>query len=109
MIAANDSDQPGLPTLQDLRRKTQFTSRQVAEAARVPLRVEYAMEIGGIVTQENAKKVLAAFSHLTGTQYSLRDVQVHLTGNVTHFPDQQPRLAQPARFQSVSRKGHQVL
>jgi len=104
MISSNDSDQPGLPTLQALRRKTQLSSREVAEAAGVPLRIEYVMEIGGVVDQEDAEKVLAAFSRLTGHEYSLKTVSVNLTQHAARLSDQPSRIRQAACHHPALRK-----
>lgn len=106
MTASHNSDHIISPLLQHLRRKTNLTSRQVADEAGVPLRVEYLMEIGGIVTPEDAKKVLAAFSRLTGKQYSLQNVQVHLTHQAAHLSDQKPEVVKTARCHSPIRKVH---
>ena len=86
MIAHDDSDKSALPSLQELRRKTNLTSRQIAEIANVPLRIEYLMEIGGSVEQKDAERILGAFSQLTGEAYSLSNVQVHLLHHAFHVP-----------------------
>ena len=104
MSTSHDAYQPGLPTLQTLRRKTPLTSREVAEAAGVPLRIEYVMEIGGVVTKEDAENVLAAFSRLTGRPYSLENVQVNLTQHAARLPDQPPRITHAACHHPVLRK-----
>ena len=106
MSASNHFDPSRMPTLQTLRRKTPLTSRQVAEAAGVPLRIEYLLEIGGIVTQGEAEQVLAAFSRLTGTEYSLHNVQVHLAQHAARLPDQQPQVRPTVRCQPTLRKVH---
>src|SRR6266516_2555509 len=77
-----------------------------AEAAGVPLRIEYVIEIGGIVTQGEAEQVLTAFSRLTGQEYSLQNVQVHLAQHAARLPDQQPQIRPTARIQPVIRKVH---
>jgi len=92
MNTSNHFDPSHLPTLQALRRKTPLTAREVAEAAEVPLRIEYVMEIGGMVSQQEAEKVLAAFSRLTGEVYSLTNVQVHLTQHAARLSDQHPQV-----------------
>lgn len=68
-----------LPTLQQLRRayKT-ITYNRVAEEAGVPLTIEYLTEIGGLVREEHALKVLQAFSRLVGRQYTFENVAVNI-------------------------------
>lgn len=104
MSTSNHFDSSRLPTMQALRRKTPLTSRQVAEAAGVPLRVEYVLEIGGMVTQEDAEKVLAAFSRLTGEPYSLHNVQVQLAQNAARLSDQHPQVRPTVRCRTPLRK-----
>ena len=59
------------PTLRDVRRLHDLTSQSVADAAGVPLRTEYLMEIGGVVSREDAEKVMTALSTLTQYRYTL--------------------------------------
>ncbi len=68
-----------VPTLQQIRRtyKT-ITLREVADAAGVSPGVEYLMEIGGSVREEDATKILAAFSYLCGKQYTFEQVKVNI-------------------------------
>jgi hypothetical protein len=104
MSTSNPFDPSPLPTLQALRRKTPLTAREVAEAAGVPLRIEYVMEIGGVVSQQEAEKVLAAFSRLTGETYSLTNVQVHLAHQAARLPDQRPQVRPTVRCRTAPRK-----
>ncbi len=104
MSTAHDADQPQLLALLALRRKTPWTSREVAEAAGVPLRIEYVMEIGGMVTTEDAEKVLAAFSQLTGQEYSLHNVSVNLMQHAARLPDQPPGITHAACRHPALRK-----
>jgi hypothetical protein len=108
MISPNDSNDNALPTLQELRRKAALTSRQLAEAAGIPLRVEYLMEIGGRVSQDDAEQILAALSRLTGREYSLNNVQVSLTHEASFLPKRQPGSAAPTAVAHTNRKGHRV-
>ena len=64
-----------MPTLQDIRREYNISSRALAEAAGLELRVEYLMEIGGPVSRENAERVLQALSSLTNKLYTDRDIR----------------------------------
>ncbi len=72
------------PTLMQLRkeynrnRAEMLTSKQLAEAAGVPLVDEFQMEIGGWVSKDCAVKILEAFSFKTGLRYTLNEVQFHL-------------------------------
>ena len=72
------------PKLMELRRtynhdnKTLITSEQLAEAAGVPLWREYQVEIGAPVPQEDAQKVVAAFSQLTKQICTVEDVSVRM-------------------------------
>jgi hypothetical protein len=61
-----------------IRRSKHITSRQVADKAHVPLSTEYTAEIGGLVSKEDAERVLEAFSELAGMKYTLENVQVNL-------------------------------
>jgi hypothetical protein len=67
-----------LSSLMQVRQAHNLTSRQVSEAAGVPLRVEYLAEIGGRVEEAEAILLLAALSKLTGKQYTLQNVQIHV-------------------------------
>jgi transcriptional regulator with XRE-family HTH domain len=52
-------------TIKDIRLRHGMTAQELAEMAGVPLRVEYLMEIGCPVSQNDAAKVLQALSTLT--------------------------------------------
>jgi len=65
-------------TLMQARRDNNLTSRQLADVAGVPLRVEYVAEIGGLVEEMEAEQLLEALSHLAGKHYTLKDVQVNI-------------------------------
>lgn len=64
-----------LPTLQDIRREYGISSRALAEAAGLELRVEYLMEIGGPVSRADAARVLQALSSLTNKHYTEKDIR----------------------------------
>ena len=104
MSAHNNIDHNDLPTLQALRRKHALTSRQLAEAVGVPLRVEYLMEIGGVVEQTDAEQILEALSHLTGERYSLNTVQVTLASQAFHSSENQPQSRNSSTIASTIRK-----
>src|SRR5713226_4530382 len=54
-----------IQTLMQVRRENNLTSRQLADAAGIPLRVEYLAEIGGLVEEMEAGLLLEAISKLT--------------------------------------------
>ncbi len=105
MMTHDDSNQTVLPTLQEVRRKTAQTSRQLAEAAGVPLRIEYLMEIGGSVEQKDAERILEALSRLTGETYSLNNVQVNLAHHASPLPENRQQRGKsglvPSRIKKV--------
>ena len=63
-----------LPTLQQIRREHNITSRAVAEEAGVDFRTEYRLEIGAAVERDDALKILHALSTLTGERYAVDTV-----------------------------------
>jgi hypothetical protein len=64
-----------LPTVAQIRREHPgLTSRQVADMAGVPLRIEYLMEIGSTVSRQEADQVLRALSKLTGVHCTFQTV-----------------------------------
>ncbi|HEY4034336.1 MAG TPA: hypothetical protein VGL94_10270 [Ktedonobacteraceae bacterium] len=52
-------------TIKDIRQRHGVTAQDLAEMAGVPLRIEYLMEIGCPVSQNDAVKVMRALSALT--------------------------------------------
>jgi hypothetical protein len=78
-------------TLMQVRRESKLTSRQLANAAGVPLHVEYLAEIGGLVGKVEAESLLGALSHLTGKEYTLQNVQIAVREDLSQL-DQQPSL-----------------
>jgi len=75
-----DVNMEELPTLMKVRQAHDLTSRQLADAAGVPLRVEYVAEIGGLVEEVDAGLLLEAVSNLTGKHYTLKNVQMNIKG-----------------------------
>lgn len=63
-----------LPTIQQIRRDYNLTSRLVAQTANVEFRTEYLLEIGAFVEQADVLKVLDALSTLTGKHYTMENV-----------------------------------
>jgi hypothetical protein len=72
--ASQDQPRAKLPTIQQIRRKHDLTSRIVATTANVEFHTEYLLEIGAFVDQGDVLKVLQALSILTGEQYTLDNV-----------------------------------
>ena len=64
------------PTLLSLRQKTKITTQEVAEKAGVTLTQAYVVEIGGFADRAIAEKVIAAFSQLSGTRYTVDDIRL---------------------------------
>lgn len=69
------------PTLLSLRQKTDMTTQQLAQYAGVSLTEAYVVEIGGFVDRETARRVVIAFSRLSGTRYTIDDIRLQ---NVSH-------------------------
>ena len=72
--------------LMRIRREHKLTSAQLAEAAGVPLRVVYLCEIGGLVEEEEARKVLKALSRLTGKVYTLETIELNIKEREAYEP-----------------------
>jgi len=64
------------PTLLSLRQQTKITTQDVAQKAGVSLTEAYIVEIGGFADKVIAEKVIAAFSQLSGTAYTLNDIRL---------------------------------
>jgi hypothetical protein len=63
------------PTLLSIRLRTAITTQQLAKAASVGSTETYLVEIGGFVERAIGEKVIAAFSLLSGTTYTLDDIR----------------------------------
>ncbi len=63
-----------LPTLQQIRREYDITSRAISEKAGVDFRTEYLLEIGAAVEYDDALKILHALSTLTGQRCAVDTV-----------------------------------
>ncbi len=64
------------PTLLSLRQQTTITTQQLAQKAGISLTQAYIVEIGGFADRTIAEKVIAAFSLLSGKQYTLDDIRL---------------------------------
>jgi len=84
------------PTFQQLRRRCGVTARQVAEAAGLPLREEYLIELGRPVSSEVAHNLLQAFSRLVGKPYTLEDVII-VVQPVERVPHHKPTRSTPGK------------
>jgi hypothetical protein len=67
-----------ITNLMKLRQEHNLTSRQIADKAGLPLRVEYVAEIGGLIDKEDAHKIAGALSALTGKPYTLEALGLSL-------------------------------
>ena len=70
------------PTLMQVRREKGLQSSTLANAAGVPLRIEYQAEIGALVSVEAAGRILHALSFLTGETYTLNNVAIQVKHGV---------------------------
>jgi hypothetical protein len=68
--------------LMRIRQAHNLTSRQIADKAGLPLRVEYVAEIGGLVAKEDASKIAEALSVLAGKRYTLDTLGLALKKSV---------------------------
>ena len=84
-----------MQTLMDVRKASDLTSRQLADAAGVPLRVEYLAEIGGVIEEIDARRLLEALSNLTGKRYTVKDVEINVRHQGRVQPDHLPPLREP--------------
>jgi hypothetical protein len=64
-------------TLLDIRRKTNVTTKAIAERARLPIADVFVVEAGGFTSRENAQKVVTAFNQLSGMQVLLEDIKTY--------------------------------
>ena len=78
------------PTLLRLRQRTTITTQDLAQQAGVSLTEAYIVEIGGFADRAIAEKVVVAFSHLSGTRYTLNDIRLQ---NVSTPVTQRARFA----------------
>ena len=65
--------------LLDIKRKTDITTRAIAERANLSLGDVFTVETGGFISREKAQQVLTAFNRLSGMQVMLADIQLHTT------------------------------
>lgn len=65
-------------TLLEIKRKTNITTRDIAEYARLPIADVFTVETGGYSSREKAEQVLMAFSQLSGIYITLEDIRIHI-------------------------------
>ena len=68
-------------TLLDIRRKTNVTTKAIAERARLPEAFVFVVETGGFSSRETAQKVITAFNQLSGMQVLLEDIKISSRSN----------------------------
>ena len=64
-------------TLLEIRRKTDVTTKALAERARLPIADVFVVETGGFTSTETAQKVITAFNQLSGMQVMLDDIRIY--------------------------------
>jgi len=64
-------------TLLEIRRKTDVTTKALAERARLPEAFVFVVEAGGFTSTETAQKVITAFNQLSGMQVMLDDIRIY--------------------------------
>ena len=64
-------------TLLDIKRKTNVTTRAIAERARLPIADVFVVETGGFSSRETAQKVVTAFNQLSGMRVMLEDIKIY--------------------------------
>jgi hypothetical protein len=67
-------------TLLEIKRRTNVTTKDIAERARLPIADVFVVETGGFSSKEKAQQVLAAFNHLSGMQVALEDIRLQDRG-----------------------------
>ncbi len=80
-------------TLLSIKRKTNVTTKAIAERAQLPIADVFVVETGGFCSTENAQLVLTVFNQLSGMQVRLEDIALHHSNSQ---PTEQS-LSQPAR------------
>jgi hypothetical protein len=64
-------------TLLDIKRKTNVTTKAIAERARLPIADVFVVETGGFSSRETAQKVVTAFNQLSGMRIMLEDIKIY--------------------------------
>jgi hypothetical protein len=64
-------------TLLDIKRKTNVTTQEIAERARLPIADVFVVETGGFSSRETAQRVVTAFNQLSGMRVMLDDIKIY--------------------------------
>jgi hypothetical protein len=64
-------------TLLDIKRKTNVTTQDIAERARLPIADVFVVETGGFSSTETAQRVVTAFNQLSGMRVMLEDIKIY--------------------------------
>ena len=67
-------------TLLDIKRRTNVTTKAIAERARLPVADVFVVETGGYSSKETAQRVITAFNQLSGMQIMLEDIRIYSRG-----------------------------
>ena len=67
-------------TLLSIKRRTNVTTKDIAERARLSISDVFIVETGGYSSSEKAQQVLAAFNQLSGMNIRLEDIAIHSQG-----------------------------
>jgi hypothetical protein len=70
-------------TLLEIKRRTNITTKEIAERARLSIADVFVVETGGFSSREKAQQVLAAFNQLSGMQVALEDIRLQDWGQTT--------------------------
>jgi hypothetical protein len=68
-------------TLLEIKRRTDITTKSIAERARLPIADVYVVETGGFTSRDNAQKVVTAFNQLSGMRVMLDDIKLYERSN----------------------------
>jgi hypothetical protein len=69
-------------TLLKIKRRTNVTTKDIAERARLPIADVFVVETGGFSSREKAQQVLVAFNQLSGMQVVLEDIRLQDRGQI---------------------------
>ena len=64
-------------TLLEIRRKTNVTTKAIAEHARLSIADVFVVETGGFSSTEIAQKVITEFNQLSGMRVMLEDIKIY--------------------------------
>jgi hypothetical protein len=67
-------------TLLSIKRKTNVTTKAIAERAHLSIAEVFIVEMGGPISREKAQKVVAAFNQLSGMHITVDDIRIKSRG-----------------------------